>query len=54
MYGGGVFYAIPRSRVEVFGEIKGMTYRWNTAGFHRTMFDVSYSAGASYRLPYRF
>lgn len=54
MYGGGMFYAIPRSRLEVFGEIKGLTYRWNAAGFHRTMFDVTYSAGASYRLPYRF
>jgi opacity protein-like surface antigen len=54
MYGGGLFYAIPRSRVEVFGEIKGLTYRWNTAGYHRTMFDVTYSAGVSYRLPYSF
>ena len=54
MFGGGLFYAIPRSRVEVFGEIKGLTYRWNTAGFHRTMFDVTYSAGVSYRLPYSF
>jgi opacity protein-like surface antigen len=54
MYGGGLFYAIPRSRIEVFGEIKGLTYRWNAAGFHRTMFDVTYAAGASYRLPYSF
>jgi hypothetical protein len=35
-------------------EIKGLTYRWNTAGYHRTMFDVTYSAGVSYRLPYSF
>ena len=54
MYGGGLFYAIPRSRLEVFGEIKGLTYRWNTAGFHRTMFDITYAAGVSYRLPYSF
>jgi opacity protein-like surface antigen len=54
MYGGGLFYPIPRSRIEMFGEIKGLTYRWNTAGFHRTMFDVTYSLGASYRLPVRF
>lgn len=52
MYGGGVFYAIPRSRIEAFGELKGLTYRWNTAGFHRTMFDVTYSGGVSYRLPF--
>lgn len=54
MYGGGVFYGIPRSRVEVFGEVKGLTYRWNAAGFRRTMFDVTYSVGASYRLPVNF
>ena len=52
MYGGGLFYAIPRTRVEAFGELKGLTYRWNTAGFRRTMFDVTFSAGASYRLPF--
>jgi opacity protein-like surface antigen len=54
MYGGGVSYPIPRSRVEVFGELKGLTYKWNTAGFNRTMFDVTYSVGASYRLPIAF
>ena len=54
MYGGGVFYPIPRSRLEVFGEVKGLTYRWNTAGFQRTMFDVTYSLGASYRVPFNF
>ncbi len=52
MYGGGLFYAIPRSRAEVFGEIKGLSYRWNAAGFHRTMVDVTYSVGASYRLAF--
>lgn len=54
MYGGGLFYAIPRSRIEAFGEVKGLTYRWNAAGFHRTMLDVTYSIGASYRLPVNF
>ncbi|HEY6109324.1 MAG TPA: outer membrane beta-barrel protein [Gemmatimonadales bacterium] len=54
MYGGGLFYAIPRTRIEAFGEVKGLTYRWNAAGFHRTMFDVTYSLGASYRLPVNF
>jgi hypothetical protein len=52
MYGGGLFYAIPRTHLEAFGELKGLTYRWNTAGFHRTMFDVTYSGGLSYRLPF--
>jgi hypothetical protein len=54
MYGGGLFYAFPQSRVEVFGELKGLTYQWNTPGFRRTMFDVTYSVGASYRLPISF
>jgi hypothetical protein len=52
MYGGGLFYAIPRTHLEAFGELKGLTYRWNTAGFQRTMFDVTFSGGLSYRLPF--
>lgn len=52
MYGGGLFYSIPQTNLELFGEAKGLTYRWNTAGFHRTMFDVTYSGGLSYRLPF--
>lgn len=52
MYGGGVFYAIPRTRLEAFGEVKGLTYHWTAAGFDRTMVDVTYSVGASYRLPF--
>ncbi len=51
MYGGGVFYAVPRSRLEVFGEIKGLTYNWNMAGFHRNMVDVTFTAGVSYQIP---
>ena len=51
MYGGGLFYTIPRSRFDVFGEIKGLTYRWNMAGFHRNMVDVTFTGGVSYRLP---
>lgn len=54
MYGGGLFYTVPRTRLEVFGELKGLSYRWNTAGFYRTMVDVTYSVGASYRLPVTF
>lgn len=54
MVGGGVFYALPRSQVEVFGEVKGLTYRWDRAGFDRQLFDVTYSVGASYRLPVTF
>ena len=53
MLGGGVAYAIPRSRMVVFGELKGATYKWDQAGFDRTMFDVTYYVGVSYRLPLR-
>ncbi len=52
MYGGGLFYAVPRTRLELFGEVKGLTYRWNMAGFNRLMFDVTYSGGLSYRFPF--
>lgn len=50
MYGGGMFFSLPRSRIEAFGEVKGLTYRWDRAGFDRMMFDVTYSVGVSYRL----
>jgi hypothetical protein len=49
--GGGLGYAIPRSRLEAFGEVKGITYKWDRAGFDRQMFDVTYSLGVSYRPP---
>jgi len=49
MYGGGLFYALPGTRLELVSEIKGLTYNWNMAGFHRNMVDVTYSAGLSYR-----
>lgn len=49
MYGGGVFYKIQSTRLEIMGEIKGLTYNWNMAGFNRTMLDVTYVAGMAYR-----
>ena len=52
MYGGGLFYSIPRSRFEVFGEVKGFAYLWDLAGFNRMMYDVTYAGGLSYRLPF--
>ena len=51
MYGGGIFYTIPRSRFDAFGEIRGLTYNWNMAGFHRNMVDVTFTAGVTYRIP---
>ena len=49
MYGGGGSYTIPRSRFEAFVEVKGFSYRWDMAGFDRTMIDVTFGAGVSYR-----
>lgn len=49
MYGGGLFFALPRTRLELVGEVKGLTYNWNMAGYHRNMVDVTYAAGLSYR-----
>ncbi len=51
MLGGGVYFGIPHTRLEAFGQVKGITYKWNRAGFDRQMFDVTYSLGVSYRLP---
>ena len=51
MYGGGIVYSVPRSPVDVFGEIKGLSYNWNMAGYHRNMVDVTFTAGVSYRIP---
>ncbi len=52
MYGGGLFYTIPQTRFDVFGEIKGLTYNWNMAGFDRNMVDVTFNGGLSYRMPF--
>lgn len=49
MYGGGASYAIPGSRFEGFAEVKGFSYRWDMAGFDRTMIDVTFGVGVSYR-----
>ena len=54
MYGGGVSYALPGNRMEAFGALKGVTYRWDRAGFAKTMVDVTYSLGLSYKLPVSF
>lgn len=52
MFGGGLFYNIKPTAFDFVGEIKGLTYRWNMAGFNRTMVDVTYTAGVSYRLAF--
>ena len=49
MLGGGFAYDIRRSPFAVVGQVEGLVYRWNMAGFDRTMLDVTYTAGLSYR-----
>jgi hypothetical protein len=53
MVGGGVSYTIPRSPLDVFGVVKGISYKWDRTGFDRQLLDVTYSLGASYRVPIR-
>jgi hypothetical protein len=52
MYGGGLFFEVPATRLALMAEIKGLTYQWNMEGLDRTMVDVTYTAGLSYRLPF--
>lgn len=52
MYGAGAFLDIKGTQLSIMGEIKGLTYNWNMAGFHRNMVDVTYTAGFSYRLKF--
>jgi Outer membrane protein beta-barrel domain len=49
LFGGGMFYQIPSSKLELLGEIKGLTYNWNMSGFDRNMLDVTYVLGLAYR-----
>ncbi len=51
-YGGGFFYNVARTRLDLVGEIKGLTYNWNMVGYNRTMVDVTFNAGLSYRMPF--
>jgi len=53
MMGAGFGYLLPRSRVELFGEGKGLVYKWDQAGFNKTLWDVTYSVGVAYRLDLR-
>ena len=50
MFGAGLTYKIPNSKVEVFGEGKGLTYQFVGAGFDRRQLDVTLSLGLGYRL----
>jgi hypothetical protein len=49
MFGAGASYRIPGTPLEVLGEGKVLTYKWISAGFNRTQWDLSYSLGFAYR-----
>jgi opacity protein-like surface antigen len=51
MLGGGIAYSFPRSPLEVFGAVKGISYKWDRTGFDRQLFDVTYSLGMRYKVP---
>jgi opacity protein-like surface antigen len=51
-YGGGFSRSLTTTPLEFFGELKGMTYRWNMLGYNRNMIDVVFTAGVSYRRPF--
>jgi hypothetical protein len=48
MFGAGMNIAVPNSNVSVLLEGKGLTYKWDKAGFNKTQLDVSYSLGFAY------
>lgn len=49
MFGAGMSFALPNSNASVLLEGKGLTYKWDKAGFNKTQFDLSYSLGFAYR-----
>lgn len=52
MFGAGLRYQFAGAPVELMVEGKSLVYKWNRWGFDRTQWDVSYSAGLAYRLPF--
>jgi len=51
MYGLGFSYQLPHSPLGLFIEGKNMVYKWDQGGFNRTMVDLAYVGGLSYRFP---
>jgi hypothetical protein len=48
----GIFYSIPRTDLNIMLEGKSLVYKWDRAGFNRTLWDVTYSVGLAYRMPF--
>jgi opacity protein-like surface antigen len=49
MFGAGLRYAFSSIPFELQVEGKSLVYRWDRAGFSRTLWDLSYSLGFGYR-----
>lgn len=49
-FGAGLAFEIPATDFAVFGEGKGLYYKWTAAPFNRSQLDLTYAVGASYRL----
>ncbi len=52
MFGAGFRYQFAGAPVELLVEGKSLVYKWEGGGFSRTQWDLSYSAGLGYRLPF--
>jgi hypothetical protein len=50
--GMGVLYAIPRTPMSLMLEGKTLVYGWDRAGYNRTVWDATYSAGLMFRIPW--
>ena len=48
----GVLYAIPKTPMSLMLEGKTLVYNWDRAGFNRTVWDATYSAGLMFRVPW--
>lgn len=51
MLGLGMFVTVPGSNFDVMLEGKSLIYKFDRAGFDRTLWDVTYAVGLAYRVP---
>ena len=49
LFGAGLGYLIPKSRVELLAEGRGVAYKFDAGGFNRGQVDMTYSLGIGYR-----
>jgi opacity protein-like surface antigen len=50
LFGAGVGYDIPKTRVAILAEGKALTYKWIAAPFNRQQLDLTYTVGIAYRI----